>query len=41
MRVWGIWAMVDQLPSGEHTVRLDGTDGHGFSVTATYHLVVR
>jgi hypothetical protein len=41
MRVWGIWAMVDQLSPGEHTVRLDGTNGHGFEVTATYHLVAR
>jgi len=41
MRVWGIWAMVDQLSVGEHTVRLEGTDGYGFRVTATYHLVAR
>jgi hypothetical protein len=33
--------MVDQLSLGEHTVRLDGTDGHSFKVTTTYHLVVR
>jgi hypothetical protein len=38
MRVWGIWAMVDELPPGDHTVRFTGSNGHGFHVSATYHL---
>ena len=40
MRVWGIWAMVDQLPPGNHTVRFSGTDGQRFHVAATYYLQV-
>ncbi|MBG6105785.1 hypothetical protein ACLQ3D_11400 [Micromonospora vinacea] len=40
MRVWGIWARVDPLAPGPHTVAFAGTDGHGFHVAATYQLQV-
>ncbi|WP_433369138.1 hypothetical protein ACQPZX_42910 [Actinoplanes sp. CA-142083] len=41
MRVWGIWATVEPLARGKHTVAFEGGDGHGFRVAATYEIEVR
>lgn len=38
--VWGLWKRLDPLPAGAHVVRFGGGSGHGFTVSATYHLTV-
>jgi hypothetical protein len=37
--VWGLWRSL-VLPPGQHTLILRGGDGHGFTVGATYHVMV-
>lgn len=41
MTVWGLWATIDALPEGAHTLRITGGLGAEFALAVTYHLDIR